>query len=182
MKLNEVIIEEISKKLKAGIYAKVAARAEGITERTFQRWKSEGKAILERITNKDGEIIDKEWEKLTHPEKLKCHFCQSLDRSDAEGETVLVASIYSHIKDDWRAAELILSRKWPERWAKKEYLHVDQETIEKPDELQEIEDDIFEGIPESKRGAVIKEMTEAIEGARDGKAGGKAKEKSKTAS
>ena len=169
MKLNQTIIEEISKKLKAGIYAKVAARTEGITERTFHRWKAEGEALLERVTDKDGEIIDKEYGKLNETEKLKCQFCQSIDRSDAEGEAVLVAAIYSQIKDDWRAAEAILSRRFPERWAKKDFLRVDQEVVDKPDDLQEIEDDIFEGIPESKRGAVIKEMNRAIEGAREHK-------------
>ncbi len=181
MKLNENIIEEIGKKLKTGCPVKYAAQAEGIAEWTFYRWKSEGEAILERITDKDGERIEKKWDKLTDFEKLKCEFCESITRNIAEGHAVLVASVYSHIPKDWKAAMEILARRFPNEWAKKDFLHVDGEITEKPDDLKEIEDDIFEGIPESKRGDVIKSMTEAIEGARNGKPEGSPEGKSKTA-
>ena len=77
--------------------------------------------------------------------------------------------MYSHIGDDWRAAESILSRRFPDEWAKKNYLYVDQQITEKPNKLKEIEDDIFEGVPASKRKEVLKDMQKVIEGAREHK-------------
>ena len=182
MKLNKIIIEEIAKKLQTGCPAKYAAQAEGIAESTFYKWKADGELILERVTDKDGERIEEEWEKLNETEKLKSEFSESIRTSIAQGHVVLVASIYSQIKDGWKAAMEILSRRFPSEWAKKDYLHVDQEISKSPDKLKEIEDDIFEGIPESKRGDVIKSMAEAIEGARNGKPEGSSEGKSKTAS
>ena len=165
MKLNNQIIEEISKKLKIGMYAKVAARAEGISERTYYRWKTEGDELLKQVLDNDGEIIDREFKKLTDTEKLKIQFCQSIDRSDAEAESILVATIVSAAQDDWKAALQILQRRFPERWASKEYFHVDGGITEKPNMLKEFEDEFFGNVPESGMKNLVKEMGRLIKDA-----------------
>ena len=165
MKLNQEIINQISNKIKVGIYAKVAARAEGITERTFYRWKLEGEELLKRVTNKEGDIPEEEFAKLTETEMLKCQFCQSIDRSDAEAESVLIAKIQRATDDDWKAAEAILSRRFPERWAKKDYLHVEGEIDNKPDQLKEFEEEFLADIPASKMVDLANGMEELIKNA-----------------
>ena len=169
MKLNDQIIVEISKKLKTGIPAKWAAQAEGITERTYHHWKSEGEEIFNKVTDKDGEIIQSKYKKLNETENLKFLFFRSISQSIAEGHSVLVAAVYSHIKDDWKAAMEILSRRFPKEWAKRDHLHVEQEVTEKPNKLKELEDKHFKDVPKSKMKEVISDMEKVIEGARNGK-------------
>jgi len=179
MKLNAEIIEAIGKKLQTGCPAKYAAMSEGITEACFYLWKADGKLIHERVTDKEGELKEKEYKKLMDTEKLKFEFFESISRSIAQGHVVLTAAIYSQIKDDWKAALEILSRRFPKDWAKRDQLHIDQVVEEKPNKLKEIEDEVFEGIPAKNRKEVIEKMSGVIEEARNGKNPGKTKRKSK---
>ena len=78
MKLSQELIDEICKKLKVGIYAKVAAEAEGITETTYYRWKAQGEQILKEITDKDGEKVKSKYNKLSETDKLKVEFVESV--------------------------------------------------------------------------------------------------------
>ena len=96
-------------------------------------------------------------------------FFQSIRTSISKGHSVLVAAMYSHITTDWRAAESILSRRFPEDWAKQDYMKVEGTVTEKPVNIKEIEEDIFKGIPTSKRKEVLKDMQKVIEGAREHK-------------
>ena len=165
MKLNQEIIHQISNKIKVGIYAKVAARTEGIHEDTFYRWKAAGKEIRKRVVNKEGETIEEEFDKLNETEKLKYEFYESLGQSDAEAETVLIAKIQRATDDDWKAALQILQRRFPKRWASKEYLHVDSDPDNKPDELREFEDEFLKDVPADKMVDLANGMEELIKNA-----------------
>ena len=167
MKLNKNIIDEITKKLKTGCTAKYAAMSEGISEVTFYRWKSEGNELQKAVTGNDGEIIQKEFKKLDDTQKLKFEFFESISRATAQGHVILAAAMFSAIETDWRAAESILSRRFPKEWAKRDNLHINKTIEEKPPErLNEIEDEIFEGIPTKNRKKVIEEMQDVIDKAR----------------
>ena len=169
VKLNDEIINAISKKLKTGMCAKVAAESEGINESTFYRWKKDGEDFLELVADKDGEILKPMWNKLTKSQKLKCKFCKSVRQSIAEGEVILLTAVYSHIQDDWRAAMKILARRFPSRWGKKDYMQVAQEVIEKPNKLKEFEDEFFADVPESKMKDIAIGLEKLIEDAKNGK-------------
>ena len=175
MKLSHELIDEICKKLKVGIYAKVAAEAEGITETTYYRWKAEGEQILRTITDKDGEKVKSKYNKLSETDKLKCEFCESVRQSTATGESALVAKIISKSDEDWRAALEILSRRFPRRWGRKDHLQLDAEIENKPNRLKELEEGYLADIPESKIKDVAKSFMEAVETAKNGKAPGKSK-------
>jgi hypothetical protein len=166
MKLNHDLIDAISKKLRTGMAAKWACQAEGIHEATFYRWKAEGEQLLKTVTDKDGEKIKSKYEKLNEMEKLKLEFLESVRQSTAEGHAVLVASVYSHIKDDWRAAMELLARRWPRDWGRKDHLHLEAEVEEKPNRLKEIEDEYLADIPESKIKDVAKTFMDAVEKAK----------------
>ena len=179
MRLSEILIDDIAKKLKTGMSAKAACQAEGIYESTFYGWKNDGEEIHKRATDKDGETIEKEVKKLSDMQKLKLEFYKSINKGTAQGQAILAAAMFSAIGDDWRAAESILSRRFPKDWAKRDNLHIDQVVEEKPNKLKEIEDEVFAGIPSKNRKEVIEKMTGVIEEARNGKNPGKTKRKSK---
>jgi signal transduction protein with GAF and PtsI domain len=167
MKLNHDLIDEISKKLRTGMAAKWACQAEGIDESTFYLWKARGKQINKMIADEDGEVDQKKYNKLSEMDKLKFKFFKSVQQSTAEGHAVLVASVYSHIKDDWRAAMELLARRWPRDWGRKDHLHLEAEVEEKPNRLKEIEDEYLADIPESKIKDVAKTFMEAVEAAKE---------------
>ena len=81
-KLTPELTENICKKLKTGIYAKVAAESEGITEKTFYNWLERGERALE-LAEKDI--------KYPESEEIFLQFLQSVRQATAEGEVVLVA-------------------------------------------------------------------------------------------
>lgn len=112
-KLTEEIIKDICKKLKVGNYIKTVATSIGVSERTFYYW-------IDR-----GEKVNKLYEagqKVPNEEKIYLQFLQSIQQAEAESEVVIVAQIFSQIPKDWKAGLELLSRKYPERWARKEYM------------------------------------------------------------
>ena len=122
MKLSNQMINEITKSLKTGMYVKDAVQTVGISKKTYYLWKGQGERIDARCVNDEGEIIQKEYKKLSKSEKLKLHFLHSIRMAEAQAKQVLVAAVFSHIRDDWRAAMEMLSRRFPEDWAKKEFM------------------------------------------------------------
>lgn len=117
-KLTEKKIEDICKRLRAGWYAKVAAASVGIGKSTYYRWIERGKKAL---------ALEEEGKKVPESEKIYRDFWDSVRQSDAVGEGMLVTAIFSKIKEDWRAALEILSRKYPKRWGRKESIKVEKE-------------------------------------------------------
>jgi hypothetical protein len=166
MKLNNRIIDSISKKLRTGVYARLAAESEGIDESTFYRWKKQGEKILDSITDKNDEINRSLWKSLTKTQKLKCKFYQSVQQSTAQGHAALVAMVYSKASEDWRAAMELLARRFPRDWGRKDHLHLEAEVEEKPNRLKELEEKYLADIPESKIKDIAKTFMEAVEAAK----------------
>jgi len=158
MKLTDKIIISLSKKLRTGVYARLAAESEGIDESTFYRWKKQGEKIFESVTDKNDEIDRLLWNSLTKTQKLKCKFYKSIRQSTAIGELVLVDKIIAHTDTDWRAALEILARRFPQRWGKRDYMRVDSEIAHKENKLKEFEDEYLSDIPP----VVIKEAAKSF--------------------
>lgn len=112
-KLTEEIIKDISKKLKVGNYVKTVATSIGVSERTFYYWIDRG----ERASK-----LYETGQKVPNEEKIYLQFLQSIRQAEAEAEIMIVAQIFSQIPKDWKAGLELLARKYPERWARKEYM------------------------------------------------------------
>lgn len=130
-KLTKELTEEICKRLRAGWYVKVAAASVGICEKTYYNWIERGEKALD-LKEKEG--------KIPKSEKIYLQFLQSIRQSDAVGEGMLVTAILSKIKEDWRAALEILSRKYHKRWGRKESIKVEKEISLKEKDSKALQD------------------------------------------
>ena len=161
IKLTPELIESFVKKLKVGSYAKYVAESEGITERCFYLW-------LERGSK--AEKLHELRKKVPESERLFFQFFQSVRRSEATAQITLTAMVFSQAKEDWRAALAIMSRKWPEQWAKKEYLDfkgtIDQGPNKKEQAINEYEN-MFKGVPRAELAVIIRETTRKIRDAKN---------------
>lgn len=72
--------------------------------------------------------------------KIYCEFCESIRGADAAGEGLLVTAILSKIKEDWRAALEILSRKYHKRWGRRESIKVEKEISLKEEDSKALQD------------------------------------------
>lgn len=95
--------EKIADYLSKGVPAKVAAKASGITEQTYHRWKRLGREQIE--AGEEGEYRN---------------FVEAIDQAEAEAEARMVEMVTAAAPDDWRAAMTYLERRRPEDWGKKE--------------------------------------------------------------
>jgi hypothetical protein len=90
--IQQIICDAIA----AGNYQKVAAQAAGISEETLKKWRHRGRrgdepyAALER----------------------------AIEQADRDCEMTLVAKVMGATDKDWRAAAMMLERKYPEHWSK----------------------------------------------------------------
>jgi hypothetical protein len=91
-RIQEIICEAIA----AGNYQKVAARAAGISEGTLLKWRARGRRGEEPYLTLELAIEEAE------------HDC----------EKRLVAKVMAATSVDWRAAAMMLERKYPDRWSK----------------------------------------------------------------
>ena len=159
MKLSNQIIDEIIKALKIGMYVKDAVQVVGISKKTFYLWKEQGEKIDARCVSDEGEINQREYKKLNKTDKLKLHFLHSVRQAEAQAKQVLLAAVFSHVKDDWRAAMEILARRFPEDWAKKEYMDFkgSMEHDRGAEKLKEFEDQ-YKEVPRK----VMSEIAEEI--------------------
>jgi len=110
-KLTPELQEQIVRYIEAGNYAKVACQAVGISEKTYYKWKRQGK---------EAEYKLEEGKKLTNKENELSQLSQSIRQAEARGEVRNVTTIQIAAKKDWRAALEMLARKHPKRWGRKE--------------------------------------------------------------
>lgn len=96
-KLTPAVQKTIVGHIRAGNYIEVAARAAGITDRTFYLWMEKGEA------SKSG---------------IYYQFFQAIKDAEADAEAEMVASIKRHGLTNWQATMTLLERRHPERWAK----------------------------------------------------------------
>ena len=168
-KLTKEITEEITKRLKVGCYAKMAAAAIGVPERTYYTWLERGQKA-----EKMAEI----GKKIPETEKIFSQFSQSVRQAEGESQVVLTTMIFSQAKDDWRAALEILSRKWPEQWAKKEFMDFKGTISDGPDKRQEALnefEEMFAGVPKSQLSIILSETSRKLHEAKNNNHNGKAK-------
>jgi transposase-like protein len=87
--------------LRSGSYVETAARAAGISPRTFYDWWRRGRA-------NGGDPADEPYRA----------FRDACEKARAEGEARNVAIIASASRRSWKAAAWLLERQHPERWGK----------------------------------------------------------------
>jgi hypothetical protein len=90
----------------AGNYYETACAVAGVDYSTFRRWMQRGEEELQ------GKYRE---------------FFEALTRAEAEAETQAVAIWQRAMPDDWRAAQMFLERRHPDRWGKQSKLDVKQE-------------------------------------------------------
>lgn len=98
-KLTEEVQEKVCEYVRQGLTYEVAARAAGISESTFYRWRERGEKARKGKFRK---------------------FWEALKRAEAEGEQALVRRILSASNDTWQAAAWILERRYPDRWGRRD--------------------------------------------------------------
>ena len=103
-KIDPDIIAEITKVIRAGNYAQVAAQYVGISESTFYRWMERGEKDPDRLDK--GGLYRELWE--------------SVKKAETQSEVRAVAIIQDHMKLNWAAAMTYLERKHPRRWGRRE--------------------------------------------------------------
>ncbi len=161
LKLTPELTESFAKKLKVGAFAKYVAMSEGITERTYYSWLERGKRA---------EKLHELRKKVPESERLFFQFFQSIRQSEGEAQVVLTAMVFSQAKEDWRAALELMARKWPEQWAKKEYLDfkgsIDQGDNKREEAINEYET-MFKGVPRADLAIITREMTRKLRDAKN---------------
>ncbi len=91
-RIQQIIYDAIA----AGNYQRVAAQAAGVSPDILQKSRQRGRRGEEPYASLEKAIED----------------------ADQKCETVLVAKVMAATNDDWRAAAMLLERKYPERWSK----------------------------------------------------------------
>lgn len=137
-KLTEERQEEIVEMIEAGNYSNVAARAAGIGETTFWRWLKEGEEAAPKCEKfesdledweeanaaymaADGGLLPFEGEIPTENEWKYWNFREAVKDAEAKAEISLGGVITKAAANgDWKAAEVILSRKYSKRWGRQD--------------------------------------------------------------
>jgi hypothetical protein len=91
-RIQQIIRDAIA----AGNYQKVAAQAAGISEDTLMKWRQRGRRGVEPYASLE----------------------KAIEVADQDCEMTLVAKVMGATDKDWRAAAMMLERKYPERWSK----------------------------------------------------------------
>ena len=98
-KLTDAVQEKVCEYIRQGLTYEVAARAAGISESTFYRWRERGESA------RSGRYRE---------------FWEALKRAEAVAELRLVQRVHAASKDTWQAAAWILERRHPDRWGRKD--------------------------------------------------------------
>ena len=98
-KLTPEVQEKICEYVRQGLTYEIAARAAGISESTFYRWRERGERA------RSGKFRE---------------FWEALKRAEAEAEQRLVERILAASSDTWQAAAWMLERRYPDRWGRKD--------------------------------------------------------------
>jgi hypothetical protein len=93
-KLTADVVGKILMAVRAGNYPEVAARWAGVSAATYYRWRKD-------------------------PRPPYVAFRAALDMADAECEAEIITNLVRLSRTSTRAGAFILSRRWPEQWAKR---------------------------------------------------------------
>lgn len=109
--------------------------------------------------------------KTSETEVLYCQFCQSVRQAEADANVVLTTMVFSKGNEDWKAALEMLARKWPEDWARKDYVDFKGSIDRGPDKEQKARDEIdemFPGVSRADQSKIAVEMTKKLRDAKNG--------------
>ncbi len=98
-KLTPEVQETICRYVRQGLTYETAARAAGISESTFYRWRARGEKAQRG--------------------KFR-QFWEAVKKAEAEAEQRLVERILAASRDSWQAAAWILERRYPDRWGRRD--------------------------------------------------------------
>jgi hypothetical protein len=98
-KLTKEKQEEIIKLIKIGLYLNTVCECVNVDYATFRRWIQKGEKERSGIY---------------------CEFCEAVKKAESDAELRIVMNWQQHVKDDWRAAQAFLERRYPERWSRKD--------------------------------------------------------------
>ncbi len=91
--MTEEAIENILRTVALGLWPERAARMHSVSLDAFRKWKER------------------------HPE-----FVMALEKAESEAEASIHGKILRHMDKQWTACAWMLERRWPDRWAKREYV------------------------------------------------------------
>lgn len=103
-KLTPEVQEKLLNAIRMGNYYEAACAYAGIHYFTFRRWIEKGEKA------KSGKYRE---------------FSDLVKKAEAEAEARIVALWQSKIPKDWRAAQVFLERRYPDRWSRKEKVEVE---------------------------------------------------------
>jgi transposase len=103
-KLTSLVQDRLCNAIRAGNYYETACAYAGISYSTFREWMIRGEA------RRSGSPF--------------LEFLEAVRAAEAEAEMAVVALWQRHIPDNWQAARDFLARRYPERWAPRDQLHV----------------------------------------------------------
>lgn len=124
-KLTDELTQTVYKLVAGGNYIEVAAASVGVSRETLFRWLREGARLRAKL---DAFATDEEADAylntLTDHEVAQADFSHSMEKAQAEAETVDVLYIRKAAKDHWQAAMTRLERRHPKRWGRREQVEV----------------------------------------------------------
>ena len=100
------LIRRICRKIEDGIHPPTAARACGVSAETFYRWLRMGE---DDPNSKYAEVVSQ------------------FSQADARAEITIASRLIEASKDDWKAAESVLKRRFP-NWADRQTTRIEQTT------------------------------------------------------
>jgi hypothetical protein len=103
LKLNQKIIDDSEKLIRAGNYVNVVCNYLGIDESTWYRWIKKGEEDNKKGIN-----------------NIYCKFFKSIKRAESIAEIKNVNVIQMASQEDWKASAWYLERKYFDRWGRKE--------------------------------------------------------------
>ena len=122
--LTPELQEKLCEAIRAGNTYEVACKYAGISVMTAWRWRKKGEA------SKSGKYVE---------------FVKAIKKAEAEFEAETLGTIKKASFETWQAAAWMLERRFPQRWAKREYIeNKNEHTFPlpreiSPDEMEEAE-------------------------------------------
>lgn len=103
-KLTSEVQEKVVQALQGGNYFNTACRYAGISPGTGWSWIERGEAENPKRPRKDIFVL----------------FANAIREAEAEVEIRMVAQWRTQMPEDWRAIQMFMERRYPERWGRKE--------------------------------------------------------------
>lgn len=124
-KLDDERQAKIVDYLRSGVPQEAAAYASGITARTLHAWKARGQKAIDKI-RKDGDEEPPD-DKIPVCDRPFVQFLHAVDAARHEAEARMALFVARAAQTDPKWAAWWLDRAFPERWAQRQQMTVQQE-------------------------------------------------------